>query len=1231
MSKTVFSLTNIVNGIADFAEDSLQNPNQVAWCRSIDYRTNPNIITLLPKTTKESGSVTIDLPKWGEIIPATSELYYYGNAGNLYSRTSAGSHTRLRTVANSHGNGLGFFQEDGYLYYTSDNLIGRYGSISSASPTFVDDFFGSQGGVPLNTNSVDFESGSSQYASRADTASLSITGDLAIDMQVKIESLPTVGTSRTLLSKWDESGATRSYIFDIAAISGYFGNGSDGTLTVSANATQTIQDANCTGTLALTALAFTNGSSSFASALNKPILIYQTQGNGSGTWMRNTIVGVSGTTSGTLTMETPLNISYVTGAQIIVLSQYTTVTINSGVTWKAVSWDGSKGGLLVFLASTVTNVNGVIAADGVQGGTNFVNGTAGAVGGGFRGGNIKIGSGSAGQQGEGETSLGAYATSPNNAGGGGGSTVGNTTNAGGGGGNVAVGGIGQTSPNGGSGGNIHGNAQLTSMLFGGGGGGGGKDNDQANCGGGGSGGGIIFITSVDLVINNSTGQVTAWGGLGGNGSGGASNSGGGGGAGGSILFKVQTATLGTERATAYGRTGGGGTYTGGNGANGRIHIDYLTSYTGTTAPAIDAAQDNTLVTTTSYQLRLGVSSTGSNVEYLTKTVSLTTGVWQQLGVSWNDTISTAEFIQNGVSLGTSVGVLTAIHDNASTFQLAMNKNGAGAAANFYDGLMDEVRLYNTTKTVANFLDGLQTQIAVNAAGLVAYYKLNGDYADATANTNTLTATGSPVFSSSVPFPSPTTRLDIDKSADTSGNTYAVPTAISESTLNRLTFTPLKDPQKSIQFNVSNIGTGTWTITIHDKTNNVIATSVVANASMSTGDYEFTYSSEWSPLLNAPYHAHITVASGSPTVVTTTSNALETADFVTYFQFLTTNTAWHPIETMLDFQVFGNGRYVAKWDTETYNPNRITLPAQYNIRCFAFWHEFIAFGTYVGLDLDDFDLGRIFFWDGIQDTYNFYIDVPEGAINSMLSARGILYVFAGYQGDLLAYQGGDTAVKIKRIPKITANASTGVFPGAMTMWRTLLHFGASGEGTTTLVEKGAYSWGSLNKNITDSLSYDYPISTGTRTGANVKVGMVVPVENKLLIGWQDGASYGVDVVNPAGNPFTSGTVETLIQKDGYIWRDQTVNKLRLDILPLATGESATIKLKINRETLWQELASANVSTVFDDTTAPTIEYDISTGRSREYQLAYDLFATGSTSPDALGISVFTEDQDKEGQF
>lgn len=1211
--KSVKSYERFIGGISDFEHESMIQSGY-AFGRSVDVRSNPNHVTLLPKTIKESGTVVTDLIKWAKTVPSLLETYMYGNTGNIYKRTSAGSYSFLHQVPESHGNGMSYFGEDNFIYYTSDKVIGRYGPLGSSSIKFTDDYFGSQGGVPLNTNSLDLEADDSQYAYRADTASLSIVGNLSIEAQIKPESLPTSGNTMTLVSKWTEDALKRSYRFGIIPVSNYFGDGSDGALTVSTNTTDAPIDSACTGTSGTYTLSATNASF----AANQIILIHQSQGTGAGQWQRNKIQSY---TAGTITLESALNATYGTGAQVIVMKQYTNVTVNTGITWTAKAWNGTVGGILTFLANGTVTVTGTITASGK----------------GFRGGASSTSNdGITGWEGEGTAGASdTRSTSANGNGGGGGtgdasSDGGGTAACGGGGGNGAAGSKGSNGNGsstwsgegaypGGTGGSASGSADLTSMTFGGGGGAGGNDRGASGAtasGAGGNGGGIIFIAGTTYTV---TGSVVALGLAGGSTSG--PSAAGGGGGGGSVLIKSQVATLGTALTVAT--AGAGGSFggisqpglTGGTGGTGRCHLDYYTSYTGTTSPTLDATQDNNLGSSDGYALRLQISTNGTDLETYSKPATIELDKWQHVAVGWTATSSTAEFFLNGVSLGTQVGALTSIKDSGETFNIGCDFGTGTVAQNFYDGLIDEVRIWNIARDATDLSTGLNTQIGSTLAGLQGMWLFNAAATDSTANANHLTLSGSPVYSTDVPYSGATTRIDIDQSLTTSGNTYTLLTAISEGAADRQTFTPAKDPQKSIAVLVATVGTGDWTLTVHDQWNNEIATKTIANASMNTGYCEFIFSSVWRPLTNFTndYHFHVTSTVADGTVTTTSSEDLETVSYRSYYQFLVEDTDFHPIAEFLQFLVIGNERYIATIEATLYEPHQVILPSGWRIRCFGYWREYLVAGAIKGTDVTDFDSGRLYFWDGYSTTYNFYVDVPEGGINAVLGSKGDLYAVAGYKGQILLYQGGDSAQQIKQIPKITEDKYMEVYPQALTMWSANLRIGVAGGTDSTELQQGVYTYGHSSVRYPEILTFDYVISTGNYL-SSVKIGMTTVIDQKLLIGWQDGTGYGVDYVDASNDCYTTGTIEMLIEDLDAGWKEKQANVLMAHFEPLDTGQSVDIKYQLNESGMWTNLGA--VTTADEEVARLTIP----DGMNRHIQVAVDLGSTTGTSPELKAVAL-----------
>lgn len=368
-----------------------------------------------------------------------------------------------------------------------------------------------------------------------------------------------------------------------------FGTGSDGALTISANTTDAPIDSACTGTGGATSLSATNGSF----ATGQLILIHQTQGTGAGNWELNKIASYS---AGTITTSYSLINTYGTGAQVIVLKQYSTVTINGSQTLTGKAWNGTTGGLLPLLANTSITVTGILSEQGAN--RNYGPSGGGWLsalnGGGFRGGASNDAINSYGYQGESSTGTGTTSSAANGMGGGGGGGN-NYFNAGGGGGYGTAGNnaSGSTATNG-SGGGTGGVAGLTTMFFGGGGGGAtGTAGSQKSSGS--NGGGVIFLCSPSITI---TGGITV---NGGNTSPNNYREAGGSGAGGSVLLKGQTISLGSGLVTSVGGVANDDANgeIGGAGGVGRIHADYLTSISGTTNPTIDSRQDSSLIIPTS--------------------------------------------------------------------------------------------------------------------------------------------------------------------------------------------------------------------------------------------------------------------------------------------------------------------------------------------------------------------------------------------------------------------------------------------------------------------------------------------------------------------------------------------------------------------------------------------------------------------------------------------------------
>lgn len=348
-----------------------------------------------------------------------------------------------------------------------------------------------------------------------------------------------------------------------------FGNGHDGPVPFTGIVNTYAVATGTAGTSSVT--------TSLPVAVGDMVMLHQTIYSGAGNWEVVTVAGVG---AGSFTSGKPLAHSYTSGAQAVLIPQYTSGPLGNSVTSR--EWNGSTGGIVAIAVNGDITITGRVAADGASTGNQY-----GAVGGGFRGGNgAAWGGGTAwAQQGESITGPGGLGDAANATGGGGGKQWGAPQNVTGGGGGHASGGTSGASDGGGGsggyGGGTSGTSDLSVMTFGGGGGGGIKEGGYVGAGAG-AGGGVVLILARNLTVS---GSVSAHGGNGAS-SGGLVAPAGGGGAGGSVFISAGTVSLGVGLVGAVGGNGGQSCCNrGGNGGVGRIRVEYCESQSGTSNPA----------------------------------------------------------------------------------------------------------------------------------------------------------------------------------------------------------------------------------------------------------------------------------------------------------------------------------------------------------------------------------------------------------------------------------------------------------------------------------------------------------------------------------------------------------------------------------------------------------------------------------------------------------------------
>ncbi|CAG1772903.1 hypothetical protein BAC2_03220 [uncultured bacterium] len=125
--------------------------------------------------------------------------------------------------------------------------------------------------------------------------------------------------------------------------------------------------------------------------------------------------------------------------------------------------------------------------------------------------------------------------------------------------------------------------------------------------------------------------------------------------------------------------------------------------------------------------------------------TLATNNWYHIAVTYDGAMET--ILINGI-----IDTAFSTSGNISSAQIVENISlGCYSATNhtlhntFLNGLLDEVRIWNVTRTPGQIQSTINAELSGSEPGLVGYWRLNGDAKDASPNGNHGTIFGSPTF------------------------------------------------------------------------------------------------------------------------------------------------------------------------------------------------------------------------------------------------------------------------------------------------------------------------------------------------------------------------------------------------------------------------------------------------------------------------------------------------------
>lgn len=363
---------------------------------------------------------------------------------------------------------------------------------------------------------------------------------------------------------------------------------------------------------------------------------------------------------------------------------------------------------------------------------------------------------------------------------------------------------------------------------------------------------------------------------------------------------------------------------------------------------------------------------------------------------------------------------------------------------------------------------------------------------------------------------------------TGATAYTPQTSIAETATHLQQFLAIDPVLESVQINIPTVGTGNYTVTIHDSSNTVIGSVTIANGSLSTGLNTFTFSSALKLVETETYHAHVTSTVADGGVATSANNDLESAQMSFY---TASSTDYHPTTDVNLVLYVGDNQFVHQIDNETWTRKAVDIYAPHVISALGKSNTDLLIGT----TIPNVNKCSVFWWNTWSTSFSNEDPIEENGVNAFIEADNYILVQVGTAGSF--YIVGDGLNEYyKRIPGVyspTATAKMHHQSGAIFNGNPI--FGMSNVAGNPC-DQGLYTIAHYSQSYNLVLNLDFPISQVDGNGynqiANIEIGAVLVSGLNVYASWKDSNStpvYGVDGLdwdNKIAKPFLESRVITM---------------------------------------------------------------------------------------------------------
>lgn len=359
------------------------------------------------------------------------------------------------------------------------------------------------------------------------------------------------------------------------------------------------------------------------------------------------------------------------------------------------------------------------------------------------------------------------------------------------------------------------------------------------------------------------------------------------------------------------------------------------------------------------------------------------------------------------------------------------------------------------------------------------------------------------------------EMNLDQTIGGSGATnYSLTNAVNEGSTHKQTFIAGESILESVRITIQTVGSGDWTVEVHDSSNNVIGSKQILNAGLATGLNYFTFATPLNLTVGNTYHVHVYASStsGTPAVATSTNNDLEAA-LMSFFT--ASDSEFHPTAEQNLVAYIGDKNYIHQIDAGVFTRKALDVKTPLRIKSLGKLSTRLLAGTYVA---DNITKTQIIDWDTFSDSFRVSDDIDEVGIHAFLEIANAALCYCGYSGNIYTYN-GEAIELYKKIPgDYSPTAQAVVNPTSVANKEGEILFGISNV-TGNPCDQGVYRIGRNSLPYKYILDLPYPISQRGATStdfvlSSIEIGGVLVVGSDVFQAWKRTATITVTIADPA---------------------------------------------------------------------------------------------------------------------